>query len=372
MNYTKSFEDLLKSLEDKIEYLKLLVKESLDESVRSSIRIQKINSISVILRDLTIDSGNQQSLISKLNIKHLFYFQYKNFVLAGKNNLVPNCLLVGFRIQNDSLYFYPILDSDSRLYFGIIEWLNEVVLDDKEEKDNLVTRYEIIRAISDKEGAHTDKDYDPKFYKIGIANRLNIQYEIDGQVKKSENNIYYESIIAIANELINAYSLYKTIEDINKTTYVEKNMFIAEKIYLSTKITGYRYSSWLQGDDSSGRATLNILNFESEEIVRKVYYGELERHVFRRDKESIQLFFINFDNYQSEGVVINKKEPFCLVAIKKKKKKYLMLSGSTVSEYSKLDSSYFLFPGKSKLIKKNIESTINHIFDIIGIDTINI
>ena len=368
----KSQVDLMSTFDDQISYLELLVKESQDVNTEERIRNQKCNSISVVLRNLLIDTSRQESLATVLNIKEFLYFKYRVFILSGKNNLSPESLLTGIKIENDKIHFFPILNHPSNTYISFDDWLNEIVIDDKDPTDNLVSRLEIISAIADKIAAHTDREYDKKMHKIGIVKRLNIEYNINGVMKKSENNIFYQALITIAYELIEAYAIYKKVIGFNKEVLIENDIYICEENNLSARRTGYRFNTWPSGTDKTGRSTLNILIMESQNIVTEITIGKLKTHVFSRGKERFVIKYIDFNAHQNSGVVINMKEPFCLVAVEKVKKKYVLLHGSTVTKNSKLDLKHFLFPNKSGIIKNNIESNLLELFLNIGIPPIEI
>jgi hypothetical protein len=344
----------------------------MDNNTAPNIKIQKCNSISVVLRDLLIKTKKQTPLIMEIGFENYFYFKYKALILSGKNNLLPNSMLTGFKIDGNDLIFYPLLVTNNHVYLGYDQWLNEIVIDDKDIEYNLVSRREIILAIADKEAAHTDRDYDKKFYKIGMLNKLNIEYKINGVTKKAVNNIYYEAIITIANELVEAFNLFKKINNKIKSVFISKGYYIAEKISLSDKLDGYRFNEWPSGEDKTGLSTLSTLNFESKHAVTDVSFGKLKLHLFRDASEKYEIPFVDFNNYNNVGVVINNKNPFCLVGLEFNRKKIILISGSNVSSKSTLASGNYLFPNKSGIIKKNVECNIDNVFELIGIPPLDI
>ncbi len=373
MSVKKTNYELLKELDNKMLYLEKLLKEVLEYDLSNEIRKQTCDSMAVFLRTLVIDRGKQTSLITSSKTEGLFYFKSKGGVLWGKNNLAPESLLTGYRISNNELNFYPNLDSDDiNLFIGFNEWLNEIILDDKTENDNLVSRYEIITAIADKEGAHVDLSHDKKLYKISHINKMNIVYEINGNKMKAKNNIYYESIIVIAKELLESYDLYKKIKDMTKTIIQRPELFICQKQNLSAKLMGYRYNRWFSGNEKDGQGALNTIVFASDDIVTKVAIGKLKIHKFTQNKKDIFINYIDFNKYQENGTIISSKNPPCLVAVEKVKKQYVLLSGSSVAETTILPLKCFKYPNQSLMIKENIKFSKDELFENIGIDIIDI
>lgn len=372
MNVKKTKEELTEIFKEKIIYLESLVFEATKTNTIASMKTEICNNISIILRNLLIDTSRQTSLSTLLSLNNFLYFKYKVFILSGKNNLFPESLLAGFSIKQGKLFFYPRLESSSNLYIGINEWLNEIVIDDKETEDNLVTRREIILAIADKEAAHTDQDYDKKFYKIGRINKLNVEMEINGVKTKADNNLYYESLVCIAYELIDAYKVLIQIFEKPLIKMIKKTNFVCEVFNLSRNISGYRINTWISGDDISGRAALNMLNLGSEKIITKVSFGKLEYHSYGEGKYIIKIPYIDFNDFQYNGIIINNKEPYCFVGLVKSGKKIIILNGSTVSAESKLDKSYYLFPGESRIIKKDVKTIKENVYNFIGISPLDI
>src|SRR5690606_40169828 len=112
----------------------------------------------------------------QIDIKSLLYFNYRKHILSSENNLFPESSITTFEIKNSKIFFRPNFKIDNSVFLSFDNWLDEIVLDDKSEKDNLVSRREIIRAIADKEAVHVDPDYDAKFCKIGLDNKLNVKF----------------------------------------------------------------------------------------------------------------------------------------------------------------------------------------------------
>lgn len=372
MNINKSNEQLMQELNDKINYLEKNYKETLKMSINDPLRKQTCDTIAVIIRTLVIDTKRQVSLLINLNIRNYFYFKYKGSVLTGKNNLHPESLLTGFSINDEQLFFYPLLDEDkNELYINFDDWINEIIIDDKTDSNNLVSRYEVITAIADKEGAHVDLKHDVKLHKIANVNKLNITYQINDLKVKASNNIYYETLITISKELIDSYHLYKELKELNKQIILLDEKFISEEYVLSKNILGYRYNRWFAGKYVEGRGALNTIVFDSNKLVTKVTIGTVKIYWFSKGGISKTIKIIDFNN-NLNGLIIQNKNPFCMVAVEKIKKQYLILSGSTVSKDSTITNKDFEFPGKSLIIKNDIRCSKSEIHLKIGINPIDI
>jgi len=361
----------LAEFENKIKYISVTLDELSKLNSIDSMRKQKTDAISVTLRNLLIDSKRQTSLISSTGLESFFLFKQKSFILSGKNNTFPESSLTSFGIRGNNLFFDPKFESKSNVYINLDYWLNEIVLDDKTSTDNLVSRKEIILAIADKEAAHTDLEYETKYYKISSKNRMNVTLIVNNVLYKPANNIYYESLITIAFELVESFSMYKTLLNISpQVMSINNEYFVLDEIALSDRKNGYRINRWISGHVISGASALNILIFESESITSLRYLGNLKVYRYKSSTIDLSLMVIDFSNKINRLVMINHKDPFCLVAIQIGKTPRL-LSGSRVSVNSSLSLKYFLYPGKDWIVKENVDIH-NDIFKIIGIPPIDI
>ena len=367
----KTHEALLTEFESKIKFLSVTLKELSTLTSVDSMRKQKTDALSVVLRNLLIDSKRQTSLISVIGVANKFFFKQKSFILSGMNNTFPESSLTSFGIRENNLYFKSKFEASSNVYIGLDFWLNEIVLDDKSPADNLVSRKEIILAIADKEAAHTDLEYESKYYKISSENKMNITLNVNNVIYKPVNNIYYESLITIAYELVESFSLYKSLINITpQVATINREYYVLHEIALSERKVGYRINRWVSGHVTSGASALNILVFESKNIISYRLLGNLQMYRYKSDKIDVHFIYIDFSINKHRLVMINCKEPFCLVAILTGKTPRI-LSGSRVSINSTLSLDHYLFPGKDWIIKDNIDIH-NDIFKIIGIPPLDI
>ena len=362
---------MLAEFENKIKYISVTLEELSKLSSVDSMRKQKTDALSVTLRNLIIDSKRQTSLISITGLENVFLFKQKSFILSGKNNTFPESSLTSLGVRENNLYFDPKFESKSNVYINLDFWLNEIVLDDKTPTDNLVSRKEIILAIADKEAAHTDLEYEAKYYKISSENKMNVTLIVNNLKYKPVNNIYYESLITIASELADSYSLYKTLLNISpQVMSINNEYFVLDEIALSDKKNGYRINRWIPGHVTSGASALNILVFESENVISYKYLGLLKVYRYKSNTVDMNIMVIDFSSKRNRLVMINHKDPFCLVAIQTGKTPKL-LSGSRVSVNSSLSLKHYLFPGKDWIIKENVD-VHNDIYKIIGIPPLDI
>lgn len=355
MELIKTKEELWETFTRKIKYLKSLVDEVNNLEYDFDMRIEKCNSIAGILRAVLIDGPSKKmiSLVKQIDIKNLLYFNYRKHILSSDNNLYPESSITTIEIKDSKVIFRPKFITDNSVFLSFDNWLDEIVLDDKCESDNLVSRKEIIRAIADKEEAHIDPDYDAKFRKIGLGNKLNVKFLHKNEIIFPENNIYYECIVAIASEFISAYDLYELIKDYEKTTYLNDLRFLAKEI--NNYYVGYRYYIWQNGDKTTGNATLNLLVFKSNNIVNDYFLGISKRIEFQKKNDRpITIHLVDFNNFTEKIKVINKDNNQILVATKKDKKNFVILNGSFVSKKSNIDKKYYAFPDKSQMIKKDL------------------
>ena len=70
-------------------------------------------------------------------------------ILSENQNFLSN------KIENNSGCFVSENVKNPYMYISFSNWRNEIVIDNKDKDDNVVTREEIILAVANQDGAHT-------------------------------------------------------------------------------------------------------------------------------------------------------------------------------------------------------------------------
>lgn len=209
----KTMTELINSYNSKINYLKheLSILDSME--INSQLRMEYANNIAVTLRSLLCFKSGTESLCKRCGMSSRLFFPYNSPMEA--QNILPSYILVGMRINENKATFYSIADdyTDKGLYYDYLtyqSWLNEVVIDFKSDDCDPISRKELIEIVADKEGAHVDNDYHPHLLKIARENVMPVIIETaSGFVEMIGSNLFSESILSIAKELIVADSITK-------------------------------------------------------------------------------------------------------------------------------------------------------------------
>lgn len=247
---------LSKVLQTKLDYLRKLIIDCEKLDLGDDIREETAVDMSGIMRNLLLDRGRQTSLLSQLELKNELFFDNKVDPLSGPNNLITESHLLSILSSSDGLFYKSIHEQKSGPKLDFMSWWNEIVIDNKEEKNNLITRKEIVCILADKEDAHTDPEFEFKYDVICNNNGMKWYSDGDGVVRYPNNNPYKESVISIAKELLDAFEFRKQlllypIRSKNTSVlrfYVTRNVVNKSDNYVDY---GYRFKLWPGGESDS-------------------------------------------------------------------------------------------------------------------------
>ncbi len=218
----------LPTLEQKYEASLKYIRTELDLvdelAFNDPLREQIASAIAIKLRVLLNDSKQNASLCTQINIKDKLLFQ--SDVLDNNDlpsNLVFSAKLCALQIQpTGQIFCVPsIPEFNHKLVSSFRIWWNEVVIDTKGDDGYLITRYDVVRTIANKEGgAHEQPEYEDEYYKAVYDNGFKIIDE-KGEERTIANNFYCETLFVIAEEFLDAADLYKQV--------ISKNLIKEEK-----------------------------------------------------------------------------------------------------------------------------------------------
>ena len=184
--------------------LKLAAQEELGSDERNDI----IANIAVALRTLFCTAASQP-LIKSAKMEQDLYFPLQDN--CAPDNLLSYFLLAGRKSIQDGKccfeYQMPFKDKMvPRTIMSYKSWLSETVIDLKLQGFPPYTRRDVIRIVADRIGAHVDENLHPVMSEIEQANKwpLVVAIDLDGE-KFDSGNLLYETVYAIAEEVVYAY-----------------------------------------------------------------------------------------------------------------------------------------------------------------------
>ena len=207
MGVSLTKKELKKECRSKIEILEELIELSKTKQLGSKTREEYAILIAIVLRTLTCRVSGSDGLIKQCEYdKNLLFPLYDPIEVF---NLLPSYRLIQFKVNNNkvALEVKDDLQNNERIYKTYLSfdpWLYEAVIDFKDKDYPPLSRYEIIRLIADKRGAHFDPNLDGRLYKI--THEYVLPIIIEGQA--SNENLYTETIIGIAEELIFSFRYF--------------------------------------------------------------------------------------------------------------------------------------------------------------------
>ncbi len=237
----KSFADLKKSFQGSIDYIKHELDLALKMDYADEMRFQSAITIANRLRMLLNDEGRNRSLLEQLHLKKKLLFDLSSVDLAS--NLIFSAKLLGVGVQADRFFWTP--NEVSRMYNVVgsfEEWWNEIIIDDKGENSNQVSRRDVVLTLCDKEGgAHLDPDFDGAYYTIQFEKGWRLF--VNGEERSSENNSFAESVFVIAGELLSAIDLYYTLSHYSdREASTDYNLFCIKYQGTHTKMKVHRFA----------------------------------------------------------------------------------------------------------------------------------
>lgn len=217
--------------------------------------------IATSLRILFHDTNYSKSIFSKLNPQmHFLSIAH----LYTPSNLLSSWELLSMSLSNDGIYYRPILDSQSRVFFlNFQDWWNEIVFDDHIFR---FTRRDIVLYIANQDGgAHVDPEMNESFARLSKLNSLGWT---DNNGNAPLNNPAYQSIRTIVNELLVSINLsQKKLKERRRHRDREFEMRIVDS-------KGRRYK-WSSTEINCSPETFEIVSKDRAEK-RTLYVEEYE------------------------------------------------------------------------------------------------
>lgn len=218
-------------------------------NVFDEMREKEISNLATILRKLLIDSSKMSSLVSQMHIREDILFPpictFSSSDYAG--NLVSIYPLIYSKYENGKFFCRAFFHkSKSNLRINLDTWLHEIVIDPKGEQKYKPTRQDIIRMIADKEGgAHYDENHDETYSEI-VGNYAFEIVHPDDSVTSLSNNVYFETLLSISYEFIQAISEYHYRQQLTKKTIFPSKTYLVETSYrLNKEKLLYTYNKYI-------------------------------------------------------------------------------------------------------------------------------
>ena len=280
------------------------IKEELDDLVHlqydDPMRLEKATAIATKMRVLIFDNGNNKSLLNQLNIKDCLLFQSKCIDHTDiASNLLFSSLLVSLQVRGDGKLFcvpeIPVFHHKLSCTFDV--WWNEIVIDTKGEESAIVSRGDVIRTLSDKEGgAHEDPNHSKEYKQVNYHNGFLVTDQAGNQ-RTLENNFYVETLVVIAYEFLDAINVYDKYIRISKTQFENTYYTIIQVSYMKNNKNYYRYYP-----NSNRNINLNIIM--AYDHYRDANYSvvNLTGHCFM-NKENQMIRFLVIDNRKSQPIM---------------------------------------------------------------------
>lgn len=198
--------ELRKTFKRKILAIEKLLSIVSEEDVLSDARMEFLTQIAVELRTLFCYSGGP-ALIRSAELSGTMLFPFHNSLSAF--NELSQFLLVGCQIKNNKSTFVKSIDLKDKVvvtWLSYESWINEIVIDVKKEGFPPLTRYEVIKLLANKEGAHVDVNVDPFVELIESEDVKPLRFFIDGEECEGDcRNLLSETIFSIAEEVVYSY-----------------------------------------------------------------------------------------------------------------------------------------------------------------------
>lgn len=155
--------------------------------------------IAAALRILFHQTKNSESVYRHLS-PILFY---SSTGLYTPSNLLSSWELLSMEMNQSGIFFRPCFDNPQRTFLlNFDDWWNEIIFDDHQSK---FTRRDIVLFVANQDGgAHVDSQMTESFARLTKYNSLGW---IDNNGRQPQTNPAYQSIRAIAQELLISKSL---------------------------------------------------------------------------------------------------------------------------------------------------------------------
>ena len=212
MSHSKESQYIFKKLRSSYIFLCDMLREVDSLDLDDEQREMKAIVIATQLRTLLYDSKKNKSVLSQLGIKDKLFFMPScaDGQVDFASNLIPTYLLVDCQFSNNKLNVcrHKVERYSHKLNVFFDDWWHEIVIDTKGDTPVRLNREQVVRTLCDKEGgAHLDPEYTDEYYEVNY----NFGYKMvkdDGEIIELSNNVFVETTISIAYELLDAISVY--------------------------------------------------------------------------------------------------------------------------------------------------------------------
>lgn len=191
-----------------------LLNQARKAEVLSEQRNEMAALIAVMLRSLFCKDRTGTPLISSSQLEDNFIFPFRNSLEVY--NELKGTMLVEYRIEKEICTFSASSLSPEQVpknYLSFFSWINEVVIDFKEEGYPPLSREEVIKTIADKNGAHYDVNLDKYSACLEDGKVVFMEVEIIGQKCLFDSrNLLSETVLSIADEVVFSYKYLRRPE----------------------------------------------------------------------------------------------------------------------------------------------------------------
>ena len=199
--------ELRKFFRRKISAIEKSMESLSNAELLSEVREGVLTQMAVDLRSMFCWSAGCDPLIVSAQLENSMLFPLHN-VISPFNEL-SQFLLVGCQCTNNKCTFTSSIDLSNKVassWLSFNGWIHEIVIDLKIDGFPPLSRYDVIKIIADKEGAHVDKDVHPFVELIETTNVMPVRFYIgETECESNCSNLLYETIYSIAKEVLYSY-----------------------------------------------------------------------------------------------------------------------------------------------------------------------
>lgn len=191
-----------------------LLNQARQEEILSEQRNENAALIAVMLRSLFCIDQKGAPLILSSQLEDNFIFPLRSSLEVY--NELKGTMLVEYRINKEVCTFSASSLSPDEVpvnYLSFFSWINEVVIDFKEEGYPPLSREEVIKTIADKYGAHYDVDLDKYSACLETGEVVFLEVMMDGKKCLFDGrNLLTETVLSIADEVVFSYKYLRRPE----------------------------------------------------------------------------------------------------------------------------------------------------------------
>lgn len=195
---------LRKTYGEKISLMENLLDQARKAEVLSERRNEIAALIAVMLRALFCKDRNGIPLISSSQLEDTSIFPLRNGMEVY--NELKGTMLVEYRINKEMCSFSASSLSPDQVpanYLSFYSWINEVVIDFKEDGYPPLSREEVIKTVADKNGAHYDVKLDKYSACLEAGKVVFLEVMMDGKKCLFDaRNLLTETVLSIADEVV--------------------------------------------------------------------------------------------------------------------------------------------------------------------------